>query len=139
MEVALEWLRSQTGKEISLHVSIPEQELFLDKNLLMEVFENLLSNGLRYAGKAVQVEVAMQEQEFTVFVRDDGPGFSEKALRRGMETYFSEEENSREHFGIGLSICRMLCENHGGSLSLQNSVNQGAIAAATLTAGVKNR
>lgn len=139
MEAALEGLRSQTGKEISLHVSIPEQELFLDKNLLMEVFENLLSNGLRYAGKAVQVEVAMQEQEFTVFVRDDGPGFSEKALRRGMETYFSEEENSREHFGIGLSICRMLCENHGGSLSLQNSVNQGAIAAATLTAGVKNR
>ncbi len=105
----------------------------------MEVFENLLSNGLRYARTSVQVYPVVQEKEFTVFVKDDGPGFSEKALLRGMETYFSEEENSREHFGIGLSVCRLLCENHGGSLSLQNSVSQGAIAAATLAAGVRSR
>ena len=54
-----------------------------------------------------------------------------------MDTYFSEEENSREHFGIGLSICRMLCENHGGRLTLQNSVKQGAISAASLTVGTE--
>lgn len=139
MEAVLEGLRGHTGKEISLHLDSTKQELFLDKHLLMEVFENLLSNGLRYARTSVQVYPVVQEKEFTVFVKDDGPGFSEKALLRGMETYFSEEENSREHFGIGLSVCRLLCENHGGSLSLQNSVSQGAIAAATLAAGVRSR
>lgn len=138
MEAVLEGIRPGTEKEISLQMDISCQEVFLDKNLLMEVFENLLSNGLRYAKEAIQVEARMNGKEFTLFVKDDGPGFTEKALRNGMETYFSEEENSGEHFGIGLSICRMLCENHGGSLSLQNSVTQGAIAAAMLAVGVRN-
>lgn len=138
MEAVREGICHNMEKEICLHMALPKQEFFLDKNLLMEVFENLLSNALRYARKCIQVEVTLNGKEFTMFVKDDGPGFSEKALRNGMETYFSEEENSREHFGIGLSICRMLCENHGGSLTLQNSVVQGAIAAAVLIVGVKN-
>lgn len=139
MEAVLEGIRPGTAKEISLHVDSSHQQVFLDKNLLMEVFENLLNNGLRYARASIQVEMKMDGKELVLFVKDDGPGFSEKALRRGMEAYFSEEENSREHFGIGLSICRMLCENHGGSLSLQNSVTQGAIAAAALSVGVRAR
>ncbi len=124
-------------KEICLHSAIPEQKLLLDQNLLMEVFENLLSNAVRYAYKHIWVEAVLVDHEFTVFVRDDGQGLSERALRSGMDTYFSEEENSREHFGIGLSICRMLCENHGGRLTLQNSVKQGAISAASLTVGTE--
>ena len=91
----------------------------MDKNLLMEVFENLLGNALRYGEGQVQVKAVLAGREFTIFVKDDGPGFSEKALQLGAETYFSEEENSQEHFGIGLSICRMLCEIHGGRLALQ--------------------
>lgn len=138
MEAVIEGIRCSVTKEITLHTSLPEQEVFLDQNLLMEVFENLLSNGLRYARESIQVEVAMSGKEFMVFVKDDGPGFSEKALRNGTDTYFSEEEGSQEHFGIGLSISRMLCESHGGSLTLHNSVLQGAIAAAVLTAGVRD-
>ncbi|EOS22769.1 hypothetical protein C806_03382 [Lachnospiraceae bacterium 3-1] len=138
VEGVLEGIRLNTDKEINFQMDVPQQEVFLDKNLLMEVFENLLSNGLRYARASIQIEGRLVGREFTLFVKDDGPGFSEKALRNGMETYFSEEENSREHFGIGLSICRMLCENHGGSLSLQNSVTEGAIVAATLVVGIRN-
>ncbi|MCI9136463.1 MAG: HAMP domain-containing histidine kinase [Lachnospiraceae bacterium] len=133
-----EGMLQNTGKEASLSTKIPEQKLFLDKNLLLEVFGNLLSNALRYARQQIQVETVLDGKTFTLFVKDDGPGFSEKALRRGLETYFSEEENSREHFGIGLFICRVLCENHGGNFSLQNSVQQGAIAAAVLTVGCRN-
>ncbi|GFI31722.1 sensor histidine kinase CssS [Lachnospiraceae bacterium] len=126
-----------TELEIALEADLPEQELFLDLELLIEVFENLLSNAMRYAVRSIQAKAVLNGRELTVFVKDDGPGFSEKALRMGMDVYFSEEENSREHFGIGLSICRMLCESHGGSLSLQNSVEQGAIAAASLVTGVR--
>lgn len=137
LDAVIQGLRQSTETEISLHTQIPEQELLLDKNLLTEVFENLLSNALRFARNCVQIEIVLQERSFMLYVKDDGPGFSPKALRSGMEVYFSEEENSMEHFGIGLSICRMLCENHGGNLTLQNSVEQGAISAATLTVGVK--
>lgn len=137
MEAVLEGIRQNTDKELTLCTGIVGQELFLDRNLLMEVFENLLGNALRYGRERIQVEAALAGKELTIFVKDDGPGFSEKALQRGAETYFSEDENNGEHFGIGLSICRMLCELHGGRLTLQNSVVQGAIAAATLSVGVR--
>lgn len=137
MEDVITGIRQNTRTDIRLHTKIPDQELFLDQNLLMEVFENLLSNALRYAESEIWIEVTLTGREFTVYVRDDGAGFSEKALRRGADTYFSEEENSREHFGIGLSICKLLCENHGGRLALQNSVEQGAITAAALVVGIR--
>lgn len=137
MEGILEGIRQGTKQEITFQAGGLGQELFLDKNLLLEVFDNLLGNALRYGKEQIQVKAVLEGKEFTIFVKDDGPGFSEKALRRGTETYFSEEENSRGHFGIGLSICRMLCEIHGGRLALQNSVTQGAIAAATLSVGVR--
>lgn len=133
----IQGVSQNTDKKIFLHTEVPEQKLLLDKNLLMEVFENLLSNAIRFACKCIWVEVVLEKNELTLFVKDDGQGFSDRALRSGMDTYFSEEENSREHFGIGLSICRMLCENHGGSVTLQNSVTKGAISAASLTVGTE--
>lgn len=139
LEAVICGIGQNTELELALEADLPEKELFLDLNLLIEVFENLLSNAMRYAVHAIQAKAVLKGRELILFVRDDGPGFSEKALRMGMEAYFSEEENSREHFGIGLSICRMLCESHGGSLSLQNSVEQGAIAAASLAAGVREQ
>lgn len=137
LDAVIQGILEKTDKEISLCAKIPEKELFLDRNLLMEVFENLLSNALRYASGRIQVEAALGEKELTIYVKDDGPGFSVRALCSGMEAYFSEEKDSREHFGIGLSICRILCENHGGTLTLQNSVEQGAITAATLAVGIR--
>lgn len=125
-------------KKISLHARIVEQSLFLDLNLLTEVFENLLNNALRYAVEKIEVEIVLSGSDLTLFVRDDGPGFSVRALRSGMNAYFSEEEGDVGHFGIGLSVCKMLCENHGGRLTLSNSVQQGAISAATLSVGVES-
>ncbi|EKC81717.1 Signal transduction histidine kinase, partial [human gut metagenome] len=34
--------------------------------------------------------------------------------------YFTEEENHSEHFGLGLYICKILCEHHGGYLKIEN-------------------
>lgn len=137
LDAVVQGISQNTEKEIGIHTEIEAQKLLLDKNLLMEVFENLLGNAVRYAKRRIWVEAALNRNEFTLFVRDDGPGFSDRALRRAMEAYFSEEENSREHFGIGLSICRMLCENHGGRLTLLNSVEQGAVSAASIVVGTE--
>lgn len=137
LDAVVQGIRQNTDKEICVHTQITEQKLLLDKNLLLEVFENLLGNAVRFAKAQIWVEAALHNNEFTLFVRDDGPGFSDRALRRAMEAYYSEEENSKEHFGIGLSICRMLCENHGGRLTLLNSVEQGAVSAASIIVGTE--
>lgn len=114
-----------------------QQELFVDVECVQEVVENLLNNAVRYAGKLVVMQVEVKRTELTIYVKDDGKGFSQRALRAAAEAYFSEEKESGEHFGIGLSICKMLCENHNGNITFQNSVEGGAIAAAVFGIGVK--
>ncbi len=67
-----------------------------------------------------------------IYVKDDGEGFSEKALREADTVYFRERKEAEDdegHFGIGLSITKMLCEKHGGELKLLNSVEGGAVVA----------
>ena len=63
-------------------------------------------------------------------VTDDGPGFSAEALRRGCESFFSEQK-SAEHFGLGLTVASMLARLHGGSLELANDASGGALVHVT--------
>ena len=116
-----------------------DMNLWLDESLFLEVFENLLSNVLRYAVKQVQITLEWDESSgyLRLYVYDDGQGFDIEELHTASEPYFrgeksladgQENEPGKEHFGIGLHICRMLAEKHGGSLNLANSIEGGALA-----------
>ncbi len=134
-------LNEAGGVEIRL-TDRQEQEdinLWLDESLFLEVFENLLSNALRYAVKQVQITLEWDESSgyLRLYVYDDGQGFGIEELHTASEPYFrgeksladgQENEPGKEHFGIGLHICRMLAEKHGGSLNLANSIEGGALA-----------
>ena len=65
-----------------------------------------------------------------IFVKDDGKGFSKEELNMASKPYYSGENISSEHFGLGLTICKMLCEKHGGGIYLSNSIHGGAIVCA---------
>lgn len=103
--------------------------LLLDQELIFRVFENLMSNAGRYAEKTVDVSVEAKSGEILLTVADDGPGFPPEALKKAAQPYYRGEKkswDSREmetadpHFGLGLYICRVLCEKHGGALALRN-------------------
>lgn len=103
-----------------------------DLELILEAVGNVLQNACRYARKEIEITVQYRKNRLTVYVRDDGDGFSEKALREAAAVYFRERKEGEAqdgHFGIGLSITKMLCEKHGGELKLLNSIEGGAVAA----------
>ncbi|WP_072525558.1 sensor histidine kinase [Clostridium sp. Marseille-P3244] len=111
--------------------ALPNESLWLDESLFLEVLENLLSNALRYAGSKVELSLEYERETgmLFLFVHDDGSGFDEESLRSAAEPYFrGEEKDPGEHFGIGLHVCRMIAGKHGGELSLANSMDGGAFA-----------
>lgn len=132
-----EELASHAGKICETIWENMPATFFADRDLMEEVFDNLLTNALRYAKERIVVEIVCEEQLLRIYVRDDGSGFSVAALRYGTEAYFSEEKKADTHFGIGLSIGRKLCEKHGGKLSLVNSVEGGAVACASFLIGIR--
>lgn len=143
-----EMMEQTTGKRISVYhrqelkTKQEEQEILVDSECIQEVAENLLNNAVRYAAQEIFMQLEINKSELTIYVKDDGSGFSQKALRAAAEVYYSEEKNKEresnsnmEHFGIGLSICKMLCENHNGGITFRNSMEGGAIVAATFGIG----
>lgn len=118
-----------------------EGTLYLDETLVLEVCENLVSNGLRYARQILQVTVQAQEREqiengeeteryLEIVVEDDGPGFSPEDLQHATDPFYRGEGQMEEsHFGLGLYICHLICVKCGGSLVLANAVRGGRVTA----------
>lgn len=143
LKESVEVMERMNGKTIAVCTGeqtenrINQQEIYADCECIQEVVENLLNNAVRYAQQNIVVQLESKKRELIIYVKDDGPGFSQKALRTADQAYFSEEKESSEHFGIGLSICKLLCENHNGNITFRNSIDGGAIVAATFGIGVR--
>lgn len=123
----------ETNKEILISSNIMTMdEVRLDKSVLFRIFENLLQNALRYAKKQVHISILQNKNFLILTVEDDGNGFAEKDLEKAATVFYSSDKEG-QHFGIGLSICRILCEKHGGLLSISNNKNKsGACVTAKL-------
>jgi nitrogen fixation/metabolism regulation signal transduction histidine kinase len=64
-----------------------------------------------------------------VFLSDDGKGFDKSSLQKATSPYYTEENNHSEHFGLGLYICKLLCEHHNGYLKIENTATGANVSA----------
>lgn len=121
-----------TGKkEILFSDGISFDEVNIDKGVLFRILENLLQNALRYAEKQINISITQNDKFLILTVKDDGKGFTETDLKKA-DTMFYSKDRGKEHFGIGLGICKILCEKHGGRLLITNNKVKGACVIAKL-------
>lgn len=120
-------LKEHHKVRITIDSRLPHIEGYYDEEVILEVVENVLSNALRYTKSKIDILLEMEEEKLFIYVRDNGRGFYSEELYKATNPYYSDKENPEEHFGIGLSICKILCQKHGGNISLSNSTNGGAI------------
>lgn len=119
------------GKKLIFKSELNKPIIYIDPEIVMQVFENLLSNAVRYAETSIFVVCVQQKDVFLLSVTDDGKGFERKALNSATDPFFSTEKKDKQHFGLGLNICKILCERHNGKLSLCNNDNGGATVTAS--------
>lgn len=122
-------LCTQRGKTLHLRESLPTCQLFMDKSFISQVYDNLVANALRYAKTQITLSFTFQDNGLLLTVSDDGAGFDKKSLQKAMEPYFTKETNHAVHFGIGLYICKLLCQQHGGYLKIENTSNGAKVSA----------
>lgn len=115
------------GLSCAFESPITSKTLHLDPSAVIQVYENLLSNATRFAKSSVAIRCTYGISSFSITVMDDGKGFSDKDLLKASHPYYSGQGTKQEyHFGLGLHICRTLCEKHGGALRLVNAADGGA-------------
>ncbi len=120
------------GKQLIYQNEVYAEALVLDSEIVMQVFENLLSNAVRYTKTSVSIVCKTQGRTFSVSVMDDGNGFDPAALKSATDPFYTTEKKAdSQHFGLGLNICKILCLRHGGSIVLNNRSSGGASVTAT--------
>ncbi|MCM1158899.1 MAG: HAMP domain-containing histidine kinase [Bacteroidales bacterium] len=140
-----EGLEGKNGLSISVSAKLSGGRLYYDNNVLMEVLGNLLSNAMRYGKRKIEILAEQQEDRLFLYVRDDGRGMTSEELYRADSPYYSDKTEKRDtsgadvdgkeadrdtHFGLGLTISKILCKKHGGKISFSNSIEGGAIVCA---------
>ncbi len=108
------------GKKFSFHDRTFSESWQMDGGFLSQVCSNLAANAACYAASEVALSVKEESGGLCLEATDDGPGFSKESLRQAATPYYTGDRDSGEHFGLGLYICRMLCEHHGGYLKIEN-------------------
>ena len=90
-----------------------------------KVVQNLLSNAFKFTDDGGEITIALQgaESQFTISVTDTGTGLTETDLHRLFTRFYQSMANQaagREGTGIGLNLCKMIVEMHGGEITARN-------------------
>ena len=135
-EIALEVLQSSRG-ELAEHRVITRTELASELPLisghrgqLQQVISNLVQNAIEAMDtttdrdRMLRMRTALHNRDaIMVAVEDSGPGLDPKQLGSIFDAFFTTKSHG---IGLGLAICRMIVERHGGQLTAASDRNNGA-------------
>ena len=115
-------------------------QLLGDRGQLQQVFLNLISNAIeamssvtdRARNLQVRTNVVPESSDVVVTVEDSGTGLGGEDKDRIFEPFFTTKSTGT---GVGLTICRVIIESHGGSLVALANKPYGAIFEVTLPSG----
>ncbi len=118
-------LQGQISPRISLHA---------EASALRQVINNLLDNALKFtpAGGRIVVSLSAHESDNSVLltVADSGAGIPQAEQERVFERFYQVDRShqrsaGRRGSGLGLSICRAIVVNHGGTISVESELGRG--------------
>ncbi|MCP4041247.1 MAG: histidine kinase, partial [Gammaproteobacteria bacterium] len=119
---------SRGGKEVRCVNSCSEEmEIYGDRQHLLQVLVNLLTNGCDASqpGEEVTVMASMDSHESTIEVRDTGEGIPRGLQEQIFEPFFTTK-NPGEGTGLGLPLVYRSVNDHGGTIEVISSPGNGS-------------
>lgn len=119
-----------TKKNIKLELIGIEGRFFAqaDESLLSKIFDNLISNAIRYAKSKISMSICEKEKRIIVMIENDGVPIAESDLEKIFIRFY---KGAGGNFGIGLSVAKACAQYMGGSLRAIKS-DCGAVFETTL-------
>lgn len=122
-QITAEWVRQhKTGQLLGVHTHADGAHIGFDPDHLRRLMVNLLDNARRHAsGHPSSIRVISQPagpDRIRLSVWSDGPPLEAGVLKHLFEPFFSSESRSS---GLGLYLCRELCERYGAQIAYQRS------------------
>lgn len=109
------------------------------RSQIIQVFENLITNAIKYSGgqSSPVVEIGVKYDDvdfFTFYVKDNGAGIAERHHQKIFQEFYRTHDTGEDGTGIGLAIVKKVIERHGGTISVESRPGMGSRFTFTLPA-----
>src|SRR5699024_10939957 len=123
-------------KDIGLSMQLEEATVKADPGYLEKIWDNLLSNALKYTSEGmIEVDVVNRQQEVVITIEDTGEGIREEDLPRLYDRFYRADTSRTRAVsgtGLGLSIVQEVVHLHEGTIQITSTVGKGTTCIVTL-------
>jgi len=136
-EISADMKEEMKEKDVNLHIDVIPN-LFGNPELIRQLFQNLISNAIKYRKKDLKTVIKIHAEKNTnennattshdclIFVEDNGIGFDQKYSEEIFGMLRKLNGNQYEGTGIGLTLCRKITDIHHGFISARSNPGEGS-------------
>jgi PAS domain S-box-containing protein len=122
-------LAAAAGLDIRLEIGDDVREIWGDRERLLQVFENLIGNAMKFTerGGRIIVRAAPKDRDVVFSVADTGPGMSPDSMAHVFDRFWQATTRAnRLGAGLGLPITKGIVEAHGGRIWVESELRRGS-------------
>lgn len=128
-----QWLH----KEIELDIALDEYTFNGDKELLHQVWTNLINNAIKFTPNRGRIAISLQGDgdKVVVAIADNGIGIEENSIPRIFERFYKADQSrdrSRGGNGLGLALVKKIVDLHQGEVAVDSAVAEGTTITVSL-------
>ena len=112
--IDIDYRSDDNSKNINIQIT-PELNIAMN---------NIIKNAISFAEKEILIISESEGSQYTIKIRDDGPGFDKKFIANFGKPFYSSRPEKGINIGLGLFITKQMIENLNGEILVQN--NNGA-------------
>ena len=121
-------------KKIDLDVKFNSKLEYFTMDLLhmSNVLDNLIENAIKYSKDHLKIDLDVQDgkEGLLIRVKDNGIGIAKTEVTKVFDRYFRSsnvQQTNANGFGLGLTYCKLVVEEHGGSISVESKLGSGSM------------
>jgi signal transduction histidine kinase len=119
------------SKTLTLNLDIKVESIFADESLLEIVLRNLITNAIKFSNSKGQIIISTYDHndEHIIVIKDNGVGMDEE-MRNNLFTveFISSRAGTagEKGTGLGLALCKEFIDIHGGTISVNSTIEKGS-------------
>ncbi len=128
--------RDWSEKGITIHSDLQPTSYEGDEQLIQQIWVNLLMNAIKFTPRGGEITVSCVKcgEQVIAAVADNGIGMTPEQTARAFDKFYqANEQVGAAGSGIGLTVCRRICQLVGGNISVTSVLGEGSTFTVTLS------
>lgn len=122
-------------KNIKFNVSLKEQEFLGEKDLMYQVWMNIIENSIKFSKQDGQIDVKMKTNQDSIIVeiKDYGIGMEEEEAKKIFDRFYQvDKSHTKPGAGLGMTIAKKIVELSDGKIEVTSKLNESTTFIVTL-------